>query len=105
MLLLLARIYEPKPFSRLADDTSRAAIISTFVRILPEKGVRFRNTCRYSLSTRMSLVMNTLQTLSGKVGVDLRRGKGAVPEHLLNAAQIRAPFQQIARKGMAHIVG
>ena len=36
--------------------------------------------------------------------VDLRGGKARMPEHLLNAAQIGAPVEQIGCKGMAHIV-
>ena len=52
----------------------------------------------------MSFV-NLLQTFFHDVGVDLRRGNIAVPEHQLDGAQISAAFQKMRCKTVTQHVG
>ena len=44
---------------------------------------------------------NFAQEVGGDVGVDLRGGDAAVPEHLLDGAQVGAALQQVGGEGMA----
>jgi hypothetical protein len=43
-------------------------------------------------------LMYFLEVLVGDVGVDLRRGDGGVPEHRLDAPDIRAIGEEIGRE-------
>ena len=48
----------------------------------------------------MSLFEGRSQPLVRHMGVDLRRGERRVAEHLLHAAQVGAPLQQMGRHRM-----
>jgi hypothetical protein len=58
----------------------------------------------YPLRPGMSLVVNGTKTFDCHVGIKLSRGKGRVPEQLLNAAKVRTSLQQMRRGGVPQAV-
>ena len=56
------------------------------------------------LSPGMGFGVLILQTLDGYVRIYLSRSEGTVPQHLLNASQIRPCIQHMSRKGMPQLV-
>jgi len=48
----------------------------------------------------MKLVINAAEPLAAHVRVDLRRRDLAMPQHELDGAQIRSPFQKMGGKRM-----
>ena len=49
----------------------------------------------------MRLVVDILELLFDKLGVDLRGGDVGVAEHFLNGAEVRAVFEQVRRERVA----
>ena len=56
------------------------------------------------LCSGMSFGIFILQTLDGYMRIYLRRCKGAVPQHLLNASQVRPGVKQMRREGMSQLM-
>src|SRR5689334_15162944 len=56
---------------------------------------------KQDLRPRVRFLINLLQTLDARMGVDLRRRDGGVAEELLNRPQVRAGIQQVRGKGVA----
>ena len=53
----------------------------------------------------MSPTVHALQSRLGDVGVELGRRETLVTEQLLDDAQVRPPFEQVRRVGVAKCVG
>ena len=53
----------------------------------------------------MALFVDLTHPLGGDVGVDLGGAEIFVPQHLLDAAQIRAGIQQVRGEGVPQFVG
>lgn len=54
-----------------------------------------------SLTSRVILLVDLFQSLSGHVGIDLSRGDIHVAEHHLDRTKISPPFQEMAGEGVA----
>lgn len=55
---------------------------------------------RCGSGTRMSLPITVTQTFHRHVGVELRGGQRGVSKEFLDAAQVRAPVQEVGRRGV-----
>jgi hypothetical protein len=57
------------------------------------------------LSPRMNLLVQTLQSFTGDVSINLGGGEVGMPEHDLDRAQVGAVFQQVGGEEVARGVG
>lgn len=57
-----------------------------------------------SLRARMRLHVLVLETFNGDVGVDLGRCEGGVPQHFLDAAEVRTRIKKMRRETVAQFV-
>ena len=70
---------------------------------LSSSTARFAASARGS-GPRVGLFEGRTQPLVGDMGVDLRGGQRRMPEHLLDAAEVRTSLKQVSGHGMPESV-
>ena len=101
-LLWIPEAIMRKPMTGVTTSSARTCRSRLILRgLFPSGGGGNTRTTR----VRVRLEVEVAAAAVGDVRVQLGRGEIGVPEHLLDAAQVGAPFEQVGREGVAQDMG